>query len=162
MKATNIYKTAVVLLVFASITACSVNNNKKNIHENGTLMETKGKSQFALKRLSVDKKRIMPYVTCSDQAVDSLLAIADIVYSNTGNYKIEDMEMGTESYNDGLKTTYNDTIPTIVALFYSNARIINAGQDEANASFVWYEVARMQMEHFFESTGGKWQEPDCQ
>ena len=162
MKATNIYKTAVVLLVFASITACSVNNNKKNIHENGTLMEPKGKSQFALKRLSVDKKRIMPYVTCSEQAVDSLLAIADIVYSNTGNYKIEDMEMGTESYNDGLKTTYNDTIPTIVALFYSNARIINAGQDEANASFVWHEVARMQMKHFFESTGGKWQEPDCQ
>ena len=62
MKATNIYKTAVVLLVFASITACSVNNNKKNIHENGTLMEPKGKSQFALKRLSVDKKRIMPPV----------------------------------------------------------------------------------------------------
>ena len=156
MKAINIYKTSVVLLTFASITACSVNNNKKNIQENGTLMETKGKSQFALKRLSVDKKRIMPYVTCSEQAVDSLLAIADTVYSNTGNYKIEDMEMGTESYNDGLKTTYNDTIPTIVALFDSYARITNAGQDEANASFVWHEVARMQMKHFFETTGGKW------
>ena len=160
MKATNIYKTAIVLLAFASITAC--NANKKNAQENGTLMETKSKSQFALKHLGVDKKRIMPYVTCSEQAVDSLLAIADTVYSNTGNYKIEDMEMGTESCNDGLKTTYNDTIPTIVALFYSSSRIINAGQDEANASFVWHEVARMQMKHFFESTGGKWQEPDCQ
>lgn len=160
MKATNIYKTAIVLLAFASITAC--NANKKNAQENGTLMETNSKSQFALKHLGVDKKRIMPYVTCSEQAVDSLLAIADTVYSNTGNYKIEDMEMGTESCNDGLKTTYNDTIPTIVALFYSSSRIINAGQDEANASFVWHEVARMQMKHFFESTGGKWQEPDCQ
>ena len=158
MKAINIYKTSVVLLTFASITACSVNNNKKNIQENGTLMETKGKSQFALKRLSVDKKRIMPYVTCSEQAVDSLLAIADTVYSNTGNYKIEDMEMGTESYNDGLKTTYNDTIPIIVALFDSYARITNAGMDEVNASFVWHEVARMQMKHFFETTGGKWGE----
>ena len=158
MKAINRYKTSVMLLAFASITACSVNNNKKHIQENGTLMETKGKSQFALKHLSVDKKRIMPYVTCSEQAVDSLLAIADTVYSNTGNYKIEDMEMGTESYNDGLKTTYNDTIPTIVALFYSGSRIINAGQDEANASFVWHEVARMQMKHFFETTGGKWVE----
>lgn len=158
MKAINIYKTSVVLLAFAIITACSVNNNKKNIQENGTLMETKGKSQFALKRLSVDKKRIMPYVTCSEQAVDSLLAIADTVYSNTGNYKIEDMKMGTESYNDGLKTTYNDTIPIIVALFDSYSRITNAGMDEVNASFVWHEVARMQMKHFFETTGGKWVE----
>ena len=162
MKATIIYKTAITLFAFASITACSVNNNKKNLQENGTLMETKGKSQFALKHLGVYKKRIMPYVTCSEQAVDSLLAIADTVYSNTGSYKIEDMEMGTESYNDGLKTTYNDTIPIIVALFYSYARITNASMDEVNASFVWHEVARMQMKHFFETTGGKWQEPDCQ
>lgn len=121
-------------------------------------METKSKSQFALKHLGVDKKRIMPYVTCSEQAVDSLLAIADTVYSNTGNYKIEDMEMGTESCNDGLKTTYNDTIPIIVALFDFYARITNAGMDEVNASFVWHEVARMQMKHFFETTGGKWGE----
>lgn len=156
MKATNIYKTAIVLLAFASITAC--NANKKNAQENGTLMETKSKSKFALKHLGVDKKRIMPYVTCSEQAVDSLLAIADTVYSNTGNYKIEDMEMGTESCNDGLKTTYNDTIPIIVALFDSYARITNAGMDEVNASFVWHEVARMQMKHFFETTGGKWGE----
>lgn len=162
MKATIIYKTAITLFAFASITACSVNNNKKNLQENGTLMETKGISQFALKHLGVYKKRIMPYVTCSEQAVDSLLAIADTVYSNTGSYKIEDMEMGTESYNDGLKTTYNDTIPIIVALFYSYARITNASMDEVNASFVWHEVARMQMKHFFETTGGKWQEPDCQ
>lgn len=83
MKATIIYKTAITLFAFASITACSVNNNKKNFQENGTLMETKGKSQFALKHLGVYKKRIMPYVTCSEQAVDSLLAIADTVYSNT-------------------------------------------------------------------------------
>lgn len=145
-----------MLLGFASITAC--NANKKNAQENGTLMETKSKSQFALKHLGVDKKRIMPYVTCSEQAVDSLLAIADTVYSNTGNYKIEDMEMGTESCNDGLKTTYNDTIPIIVALFDSYARITNAGMDEVNASFVWHEVARMQMKHFFETTGGKWGE----
>lgn len=68
MKAINIYKTSAVLLAFASITACRVNNNKKNIQENGTLMEPKDKSQFALKRLSVDKKRIMTYVTCSEQA----------------------------------------------------------------------------------------------
>lgn len=160
MKATIIYKTAIVLFAFASITACSVNNNKKNVQENDTLMETISKSQLALKHLGVDKKNIMPYVTCSEQAVDSLLAIADTVYSNTGSYKIEEMKMGTESYNDGLNASYNDTIPTIVALFYSYARMTNAGLDEANASFVWHEVARMQMKYFFETTGGKWQEPN--
>ena len=160
MKVTIIYKTAIALLAIASITACSVNNNKKNVQENSKLMEAKSKSQFALKHMDVDKKRIMPYVTCSEQAVDSLLAIADTVYSNMGSYKIEDFEMGTESYNEGLKKDYNDTIPTIIALFDSYARITNAGRDEANASFVWQEVARAQMKHFFESTGGKWKEPN--
>ena len=76
MKAINIYKTSVVLLTFASITACSVNNNK-NVQENGTLMEAKSKSQLALKHLYVDKKRIMPHATCSEQAVDALLARSD-------------------------------------------------------------------------------------
>ena len=32
--------------------------------------------------------------------------------------------------------------------------------DEASASFVWHEVARQQMKHFYEKTGGEWQEPD--
>ena len=58
------------------ITACSVNNNK-NVPENGTLMEAKSKSQLALKHLYVDKKRIMPHATCSEQAVDALLARSD-------------------------------------------------------------------------------------
>ena len=37
MKATIIYKIAIVLFAFASVTACCVNNNKKNVQENGAL-----------------------------------------------------------------------------------------------------------------------------
>ena len=38
--------------------------------------------------------------------------------------------------------------------------MVTIGKDEANASFVWHEVAKLQMKHFYESTGSKWNEPD--
>ena len=37
--------------------------------------------------------------------------------------------------------------------------MVNSGMDEANASFVWHEVARLQMKHFYEKAGGEWKEP---
>ena len=160
MKTTSIFKLAVFFLTALSTVACKRNKNREDNQKTDSVMIAKDSTQFVMKHLDVDKKRIMPYVTCSEQAVNSLLAIADTVYNNTGNYKIEDLNMGTESYNEGLKTDYNDTIPTIVALFDSYSRITNAGTDEANASFVWQEVARAQMKHFFETKGGQWQEPN--
>ena len=160
MKTTKILKIAILLLTFTSIIACNGNKSEKDCPKSDSVKVTKDSSHFVLKHLEVDKKRIMPYVTCSEQVVDSLLAIADTIYSNTDNYKLEDLNMGTENYNDGLKKDYNDTIPTIISLFDSYARITNSGMDEANASFVWHEVAKMQMKHFFETTGNKWQEPN--
>lgn len=160
MRTTSIFKLSVIFLTALFIVACKGNKSGEDNQKTGSVIIAKDKSQFVLKHLDIDKKRIMPYATISERAVDSLLAIADTVYSNTENYKIEDLDMGTESYNEGLKTDYKDTIPTIVALFDSYFRITNAGTDEANASFVWHEVARAQMKHFFESTGGKWQEPN--
>ena len=160
MKAINIYKTSLMLLAFASITACSANNNKKHIQENGTLMETKGKSQFALKHLDVDKKKVMAYVTCSEHTVDSLLSIADTAYSKTGSYSLEDLGMDNEEYNKWITKDYKDTISIVIALFDSYASMVNSGMDEASASFVWHEVARQQMKHFYVETGGEWQEPD--
>ena len=160
MKTTSIFKLAAFFLVILFAFACKGNKSGEKNQKTDTVMVAKDSIPFVLKHLDVDMKRIMPYVTCSEQAVDSLLAIADTVYSNTESYKIEDFEMGTESYNEGLKTDYNDTIPTIVALFDSCSRITTAGTDEANASFVWQEVAQAQMKHFFESTGGEWKEPN--
>ena len=102
----------------------------------------------------------MAYVTCSEHTVDSLLSIADTAYSKTGSYSLEDLGMDNEEYNKWITKAYKDTISIVIALFDSYASMVNSGTDEASASFVWHEVARLQMKHFYEKTGGKWQEPN--
>lgn len=114
---------------------------------------------FVLKHLNVDKKRVMPYVICSEQTVDSLLAIADTVFSKTDTYKLENLGMENEDYNKWIIQEYKDTVPTVIALFDSYDRMVNSNNGESNASFVWHEVARQQMKHFCEGTGGEWKEP---
>ena len=69
--------------------------------------------------------------------------------------------MDNEEYNKWITKDYKDTISIVIALFDSYASMVNSGMDEASASFVWHEVARLQMKHFYEKTGGKWQEPNC-
>lgn len=140
---TRICKMAAMLVFFASIASCKGN-----------------KTDNAQRHWGVDKQQVMPYVTCSEQAIDSLLAIADSVYLHTDKYKLEDLGMENEDYNKWLKKNYNDTLPTVIALFDSYSRITNSGMDEADASFAWHEVARCQMKHFYETTGNKWQEPN--
>ena len=102
----------------------------------------------------------MAYVTCSEQTIDSLLAIADTAYSKTYSYSLEDLGMDNKEYNKWITKDYKDSISIVIALFDSYASMVNSGMDEASASFVWHEVARQQMKHFYEKTGGEWQEPD--
>lgn len=92
----------------------------------------------------------MAYVTCSEHTVDSLLSIADTAYSKTGSYGLEDLGMDNKEYNKWITKDYKDTISIVIALFDSYASMVNSGMDEANASFVWHEVARLQMKHFYE------------
>ena len=158
MNMTKTFKLAIMFLTLTSITACNARKSGNEHKMTDSLTQVKDSSQFVLKHLGVDKKKLMPYVTCSEQMVDSLLAVADTIYSNTGNYKLENLEMGSESYNKSIKQDYNDTIPTIIALLSSYDKITNAGVDEAGASFVWHEVARMQIKRFFEASGMKCQE----
>lgn len=134
---------AAMLVLFAGIASCKGNKT-------GTVQ----------RHFGVDKQRVMSYVTCSEQAIDSLLTIADSVYLHTDKYKLEDLGMENEDYNKWLKKNYNDTLPTVIALFDSYSRITNSSIDEADASFVWHEVARWQMKYFYETTGAKWQEPN--
>ena len=67
--------------------------------------------------------------------------------------------MENEDYNKWIIQEHKDTVTTAIALFDSYASMVNSGMDEANASFVWHEVARQQMKHFYEETGGEWKEP---
>ena len=68
--------------------------------------------------------------------------------------------MDNKEYNKWITKDYKDSISIVIALFDSYASMVNSGMDEASASFVWHEVARQQMKHFYVETGGEWQEPD--
>lgn len=111
--------------------------------------------QLALHHLNIDRQKVMPYVTCTTQTVDTLLAIADTVFSKTQNYTLEDLSLTNDQYNHWIQQDFHDTIPTIVALYASYDALTRHGHDEANASFVWHEVAKSQMKEFLVSKGYK-------
>ena len=160
MKTTTVFKMTVLFLIVISVVSCKGNKSGLNNRESDTVMVAKDSIPFVLKHLDVDKKKVMAYVTCSEHTVDYLLSIADTVYSKTGSYSLEDLGMDNEEYNKWITKDYKDTISIVIALFYSYASMVNSGMDEASASFVWHEVARLQMKHFYEKTDGEWQDPN--
>ena len=160
MKTTAIFKMSVLFLFVLSVVSCKGNKGGLDNQESDTVMVAKDSIPFVLKHLDVDKKKVMAYVTCSEHTVDSLLSIADTAYSKTGSYSLEDLGMDNEEYNKWITKAYKDTISIVIALFDSYASMVNSGTDEASASFVWHEVARLQMKHFYKKTGGEWQEPN--
>ena len=160
MKTTTIFKMSVLFLFVLSVVSCKGNKGGLDNQESDTMMVAKDSIPFVLKHLDVDKKKVMAYVTCSEHTVDSLLSIADTAYSKTGSYSLEDLGMDNKEYNKWITKDYKDTISIVIALFDSYASMVNSGMDEANAYFVWHEVARLQMNHFYKKTGGEWQEPN--
>lgn len=161
MRTNTIYTIVATLLTMVGIAACSNNKNDSHrvVRDSAVVNnDSLNNEKFVLKHLAVDKHQIMPYVTCSEQVVDSLLAIADTVFSRTDAYKLSDLDMGASYMNDAIQKAYNDTIPLVLSLFDTYGRMVNSEMDEASAAFVWHEVAAKQMKHFFEKTGGKWNE----
>ena len=159
MKTTSLLKMSVLLLAALSVVACTGNKSGEGNQVADTVNVAKDCTQFVLKHLGVEKKKVMAYVICSEQMVDSLLAIADTVYSKADNYNLMYLDLENIDYNKWIAKDYKDTIPIVIALFDSYASMVNSGMDEANASFVWHEVARLQMKHFYEKAGGEWKEP---
>ena len=151
-------KTAVVFFAAVIMAACNGNRSASRMGGCDTV-SADGGAAFVLGHMAVDKRRVMPYVTCTGQTVDSLLAIADTVCSQAGTRRLADLDMGTESQNASIAKCYGDTISVVLSLFSSYARMVNSGFDEADAAFVWHEVARTQMRQFYSSTGGEWHEP---
>ena len=160
MKTASIFKMTMLFLIVFSVVACKGNKSGADNQESDTVTVANDSIPFILKHLDVDKKKVMAYVTCSEHTVDSLLSIADTAYSKTGSYSLEDLGMYNEEYNKWITKDYKDTISIVIALFYSYASMVNSGMDEASASFVWHEVARLQMKHFYEKTDGEWQDPN--
>ena len=160
MKTASIFKMTMLFLIVFSVVACKGNKSGADNQESDTVTVANDSIPFILKHLDVDKKKVMAYVTCSEQTIDSLLAIADTAYSKTYSYSLEDLGMDNKEYNKWITKDYKDSISIVIALFDSYASMVNSGMDEASASFVWHEVARQQMKHFYVETGGEWQEPD--
>lgn len=106
---------------------------------------------FILKHLHVDQSHIMPYVTCKSSYIKRLLAIADTVYSNTDNYKLEDIDMTNKEYNSILARSYGDSLHILVALYMSYNKFKATGYDNPNAVFAWHEVAKCQMNRFMKA-----------
>lgn len=154
------YKFAAMFLLLMSLTTCKGHKSKLPNNASDSTVVANKKAPIVLKHLGVDKQKLLPYVTCSEAAVDSLLAIADTIYSRTNQYQIEDWEMDTNN-NAQAKTIYKDTIPTILALYDTYSQLSIPGVDVASASFVWHEVAQQQMKNFYEATGSQWHEPTC-
>lgn len=104
--------------------------------------------------LGVDRVRLMKYVTCPKERVDSLLAIGDTVYAKTGTYTLDQMGLDEGWYNEWADSVYSDTIPLMVALFDTYDRLTrDSGEEEASAAFVWHDVAKMQIGRFFHDDG---------
>lgn len=115
--------------------------------------DTVAAQPFTLKHLRVDKRRIMPYVTCGSSYVNRLLAIADTVYSNTDSYRLEDLDMTAKEYNSILARSYGDSLHILVALYMSYNKFKATGNDNPNAVFAWHEVAKCQMNRFMRTKG---------
>ena len=160
MKTHMTFKMASILLLALGMAACHSNQTEPGDQENDSAAMNEADAPFVLKHMEVDRQQIMSHVTCSSQTVDSLLAIADTVYSATNNYKLENLGMGSRLINNDIKEAHGDTIPIVVALFDSHARMVNSGMDEANAAFVWHDVAKAQMKAFYETTPGGWSGPE--
>ena len=105
MKTTTFLQTIACTMLALSVAACKGHKSEADTPASGSTIvspnatDSTSSAPFVLKHLNVDKKRVMPYVICSEQTVDSLLAIADTVFSKTDTYKLEYLGMENEDYN---------------------------------------------------------------
>lgn len=103
MKTTSTFNLALFLLVILSTFACKGHKSGENNQTTDTVMVAKDYTQFVLKHLDVDKKKVMAYVTYSEQTIDSLLAIADTAYSKTGYNSLEALGLNNENFNKWIR-----------------------------------------------------------
>lgn len=138
-------KNKIVALVFFVIGLCSCSGKSDKGADNlsGT---TAG--------LGINDSLVMKYVTCPISVIDTLIAKGDSVYTQTDNYSIENMGFENDEYNKWLVASYGDTIPVVVSIYDTYDRITGYTEDfEPSASFVWHEVAKMQITHFLQRDG---------
>lgn len=131
-------KIAALALIMSGLCSCHENSGKLADNSSATISS-----------LGVNDSLVMRYVTCSKSMIDTLIAQGDSVFTKTDKYSIENLALYNEEYNKWLVASYGDTIPVIVSIYDTYDRITgyNEGKDN-NASFIWHEVAKMQLTRF--------------
>ena len=131
-------KLAALALIMSGLCSCHGNSGK-----------LADDSSTTISSLGVNDSLVMRYVTCSKGMIDTLIAQGDSVFAKTDKYSIENLGLENEEYNKWLVASYGDTIPVIVSIYDTYDRITGYNEDkDNNASFIWHEVAKMQLTRF--------------
>lgn len=81
------------------------------------------------------------YVTCSIDSVEMMLNASDSIILLVDSCSLELLGFDNEEMNCELDSLYSKEIPTILKLYGTYDVVTNFPTSEANAVFVWHEVA---------------------
>ncbi|MCD8235184.1 MAG: hypothetical protein LUD00_00715 [Prevotellaceae bacterium] len=145
-------KNSIIALALMASGLCSCQEKGGKVANNPSATST---------TLGVNDSIVMKYVTCPKSTIDTLIAKGDSVYAQTNKYSLENLGFGNEEYNKCLIEFYGDTIPVAVSICDTYDIITSNSEDnETNASFIWHEVAKMQLTRFLGKDGHEVTEDD--
>ena len=81
------------------------------------------------------------YVTCPTDSVEMMLNASDSIILLVDTCSLELLGLDNEEMNNVLDSLYSKEIPTILKLYGTYDVVTNFPTSEANAVFVWHEVA---------------------
>ena len=141
---------AALAIIMSGLCSCHGNNGKPADDSSATISS-----------LGVNDSIVMRYVTCSKSMIDTLIVQGDSVFSKTDKYSLENLGLDNEEYNKWSVASYGDTIPAVVSIYETYDIMTGYSEDdETNASFVWHEVAKMQLTRFLQKDGHEVTEKD--
>lgn len=153
------------MLLFAIlVTACNgkAERAEKTGRDDNSLHAASMEETTTQAHLNVDRNRLMAYVTCTPEAMDSMLHAADSIYSMRSTLCLDSLWFDNENYNKELEEKYQDTLTVAVFILMSHDAINAVTSDEANAAFVWHEVARTMMLGFLKKDNDGTAGTDCE
>lgn len=91
--------------------------------------------------LSVDRSRLMRYVTCTPEAVDSMLHAADSIHAIGSALCLDSLWLTDEQRNREISARYKDTVAIASFMLVAHEAISRVACDKASALLVWHEAA---------------------
>ena len=94
-------------------------------------------------------ERIRHYVFCPTDTIRMMLDSADSVRTLFKDGILDNLNFVNELYNEDINRHYKHLIPSMVQLYATYDVITCFPTDEANAAFVWREMAQCQIADFY-------------